>query len=152
MFFNNKDKTERLKLSAKLLKAERSFARKVKKLEREVTALEEAARLRYEPIVLMDKKVPQSAQEREKFVTDVTVFYNNVFKARLAEMINDQKDELARMDLGEKMSDIIRSNINCLHLFKDWFERLEVEHLGDLQVKRERQEEDESISRLRSQV
>lgn len=146
MFKFIKDKTEELELS------NRQLQKKVESLQYENGKLQQEMVFRKYVDKQLEESKPQSAQEREKYMADVTIFYNNILKKKLAEMIREQQSELSRMDLSDKFTDIIRSNINCLNLIIDWFERCQVEHLGDLQNKRENQSEEGAISRLKSNL
>jgi hypothetical protein len=140
-----KDKTEKLKLSKEDLQ------KKVDFLVAENKKLKEELSVRREPIEVLDKKI-MGEDKRKKYISDIYIFYNNIFKNKLAELIQDQKDALSALGLPEKIYDIYRSNINCLHLFQDWFERCEVEHLGDIEEKKMEQEDESVINRLKSSL
>jgi len=135
-------KTEKLKLSKEDLQ------KKVDLLVLENNKLKKEISIRREPIDLLERKI-MGAEQRQKYISEIYVFYNNIFKDRINEMIQDQKDALAVFGLTDRESDIYRSNINCLNLFKDWFEGCRVEHLGDIE---EKKENESVINRLKSNL
>ena len=84
-------------------------------------------------LFLLDDPMPKTQTERKKYVSDVALFYQTVFKKKLQHFIGLQLEELAQVGHSEEMYNTFRANINCFRLIDEWMESKTNEHIGDLE-------------------
>lgn len=82
--------------------------------------------------------IPEEQNARKAYFADITMFYNKIFKKKLAQMISKQKDSLAMAGLSQQDYDFFRATINALYLVDNWCSYSEREHLSYLQEARQR--------------
>jgi hypothetical protein len=84
-------------------------------------------------LMMLDEAIPVAQNERKKYVSDIALFYQSVFKKKLQHFIGLQLLELAQIGRTELGTNIIRSNISCLRIIDEWFEERSNEHFGNLE-------------------
>lgn len=94
---------------------------------------------------MLNEAIPVSQGERKKYVSDIALFYNTVFKKKLKHFKGLQLEELAQIGRTELGSNIIRSNINCFELIGEWMETMSNEHVGNLEQMRQSFDEGNDI-------
>jgi len=93
----------------------------------------------------LEESIPFTQTERKKYVSDIALFYQTVFKKKLQHFIGLQLEELAQIGRTELGNNIIRANINCFRLIDSWMEKMTNEHVGNLEEARESFKEGEEL-------
>ncbi len=96
-------------------------------------------------LFILQEAIPDTQNGRKKYVSDIALFYQTVFKKKLQHFIGLQLEELAQIGRTELGSNIIRSNISCFRLIDEWMEKMTNEHLGNLEEVRESFKEGEDL-------
>ena len=82
---------------------------------------------------MLNEAIPVNQEERRKYVGDVAFFYLSIFKSKLQHFHGLQLEELAQIGRSERLSDIIRANINSMRLINEWMQFCVSEHQGNLE-------------------
>lgn len=82
--------------------------------------------------------------ERKDYMAKI-VGVKHLLKPQLESMISDQRLFATRFDITEKERLFFISNINCLQLLLDWFERCSSENQSNIEEMRTRVEEDATL-------
>ena len=107
------------------------FGRKeIEKLKKENQELRDELLARTLFIKQFDSSLPNDYEKRKAACLNIHTIYQMTLKKQLANMIAEQAETLALIGTSEKLSDIYRSNINCLRLIDEWFESRSNEYLA----------------------
>jgi len=85
-------------------------------------------------LFMLEEAIPVAQQERKKYVSDIALFYQTIFKDKLKHFIGMQLEELAQIGRSEYGNNIIRSNINCFNLIDTWMKEKTSEHIGNVET------------------
>lgn len=88
-------------------------------------------------LFILEESIPFAQNERKKYVSDIALFYQTIFKSKLQHFIGLQLEELAQIGRTELGNNVIRANINCFRLVDTWMEKMTNEHVGNLESIRE---------------
>jgi|6_EtaG_2_1085325.scaffolds.fasta_scaffold16778_2 hypothetical protein len=102
-------------------------------LQNKIKELEEKLSLKDKLVFMLEESIPKEATARKKYVGDVALFYQSVFKDKLKHFIGEQLLELALIGRTEPMNDIFRSNINCFRIMDEWMQSKTNEYIGDVE-------------------
>jgi len=105
-------------------------------LNKRIKELEEEVLWKDKLIFSLEDSIPKAQSNRKRYVGDIALFYQSIFKEKLKHFIGDQLEELAQIGRTELSSNIIRSNINCFRLIGDWMELKTNEHIGNVEEMR----------------
>jgi len=97
----------------------------------------------------LESIIPKEHTQRRNFMKDVAGFYGIIFRKQLALMKSQQLEFLSMINLTKVEEDIYRSNINCLHLIDEWFEKCTNEHFSDLNSVKQELESENNITNLK---
>lgn len=79
-----------------------------------------------------NESIPTNITERKKFVADCTFFYVTLFKKQIQFFRGEQLLELSKIGRTEELNNVIRANINCFNLLDTFFEKMQNEHLSNM--------------------
>ena len=96
-------------------------------------------------IFLFEESIPENGTERKKYMGDIALFYQSVFKDKLKHFIGEQMKELALIGRSEMSTNIIRSSINCFRLIDEWMQEKTNEHIGDIEELRKHAQDDQEF-------
>ncbi len=105
-------------------------------LQQQIKNLEEQLVIKNKLVSLFEESIPIEGNARKRYVADIALFYQTVFKEKIKHFIGLQMEELAQIGRTESANDIIRANINCFRLIDTWMETKTNEHLGNLEEMR----------------
>lgn len=114
-------------------------------LRSKIKELEEQLEFKNKLLVLFNEPYPMGETEQKKYVADIALFYQTVFKDKLKHFIGLQLEELAQIGRTELGNNILRSNISCFRLIDDWMESKTNEHIGNVENARQRLQNDEEF-------
>jgi len=114
-------------------------------LNKRIKELEEEVLWKDKLIFSLEDSIPKAQSNRKRYVGDIALFYQSIFKEKLKHFIGDQLEELAQIGRTELSSNIIRSNINCFRLIGDWMELKTNEHIGNVEEMRGRSDTDKDF-------
>ena len=80
-------------------------------------------------LFILEESIPFAQNERKKYVSDIALFYQTIFKSKLQHFIGLQLEELAQIGRTELGNNVIRANINCFRLVDTWMEKMTNEHV-----------------------
>jgi hypothetical protein len=83
--------------------------------------------------LMLKESIPFEQVARKKYMSDIALFYQTIFKDKLQHFIYLQMEELAQIGRTELGGNIIRSNINCFRLIDSWMEEMTNEHIGNVE-------------------
>lgn len=115
------------------------------KLSDDLKKYEEAESKKKNFIFLMNENIPEEQNARKNYFSDITMFYNKIFKSKISELVSAQKNALAIIGRKEEEYSFFRACINVFSLLEDWFVRSEREHLSDLEEARQAVENSEGM-------
>lgn len=84
---------------------------------------------------MLEENIPKEKNKRIAYMGDVALFYQKIFKNKIAHFITLQKDMLAVIGLTEAEYSLYRSNINCFHLIDDWMRKCDIEYSSEMEIK-----------------
>jgi len=82
---------------------------------------------------ILSEAIPTNQEERRKYVGDVAFFYGSIFSKKLEHFHGLQLEELSQIGRSQELSNIIRANINTLHLIDEWMQDMFNEHQGNIE-------------------
>jgi len=126
--------------------------KRIAELEKELVQARAEAWSRNSVPRLLEKYVDSlPPDERRRYIGEVMASKQN-FKRQFESMISEQRIFVSRYDITEHERKFCISNINCLQLLLDWFERVTSEHQFNIEEARARVEEDVTlVSSLKNQ-
>lgn len=107
-------------------------------LTTQITTLKEQLEIKDKLVFSLEEAIPKEMTARKKYMSDIALFYETVFKGKIQHFIGLQLEELAKIGRTELGTNIIRSNISCFRLIDDWMQERTNEHMADLQDARNR--------------
>lgn len=87
---------------------------------------------KYRITFLLEEAVPESQQERKKYVADIAFFYSSIFKKKLQHFIGMQLEALATEGRPVVDDQFLRSSISVFRLIDEWMEAKTNEHIGNV--------------------
>lgn len=103
-------------------------------------------------LFILKESIPFSQSERKKYVSDIALFYQSIFKKKIEHFIGLQLEELAQIGRTELGNNIIRANINCFRLIDTWMEKMTNEHVGNLEsIRKSLDEGEDFINKLQKE-
>lgn len=120
-------------------------------LKNRIQELEEQLAIKDKLFFMLEEAIPEGETGRKKYMSDIALFYSSVFKDKLKHFIGSQLEELAQIGRTELGTNIIRSNINCFRLIDEWMLKRTNEHIGNVEMVRQRMDENkEFISNIKN--
>ena len=94
---------------------------------------------------LLEEAIPKGQSERKKYMADCAFFYSVVFKKKLQHFIGMQLEVLATEGRPVVSDQFIRSSISVFRLIDEWFQKMETEHIGNVEEIRNSFENDKEF-------
>jgi len=126
------------------------ISQEILQLQEKIKELEQQLTFKNEIVALLNESIPETQNERKKYMGDVALFYSSIFKNKLKHFITQQLEELAQIGRTELSTNIIRANINVFRLIDEWMEERTNEHIGNIeQIRRSFDNEDDFINNMK---
>jgi len=119
-------------------------------LQKRIKELEEQLEFKNMLSFVLNDPVPEGETARKKYVSDIALFYQSVFREKLKHFIGLQLEELAQIGRTELSTNVIRANINCFRLIDEWMNAKANEHIGNVEeIRKSLGEDQEFINKMK---